>query len=190
MLLSTCSRQTPHSIWTEALRLLLYKWREVAPLTLTVKLSLTPASTGGHAGLFMLDCSLQISTGMKCAEMCCPLWCQQAAIPQWKTANSEQYPYLIAPPPQSVLRWHHFISPQWSICQKRLHNELRITVFTSEYWHTGNTQYYLGTTILLREDRNWGTAQFLSRTLVLFQDESPIKAVWKMHLRSSCMSLS
>lgn len=72
---------------------------------------MTPTLAGSHVGLFMLDrAGEKIAKVVRLSGMKCPIIpprCQQAAVPQWKTANFEQYPYFIAPPPpppQSVLR--------------------------------------------------------------------------------------
>lgn len=58
---------------------------------------------------------------MKCPIV--PPLCQQAAVPQWKTAHFEQYLCFVSPPPHSVLIQHHIIpimpQPHKLICHFR-----------------------------------------------------------------------
>lgn len=65
--------------------------------------------------------TLALLSQMKCPIV--PPLCQQAAVPQWKTAHFEQYLCFVSPPPHSVLIQRHIIpimpQPHKLICHFR-----------------------------------------------------------------------
>lgn len=146
-----------------------------------------------HVGLFSRKIVKVLrSTGMKCAEMCCPLWCQQAAIPVenssfwtislFDCSSSSSICPQMTPLHSPTMKHLSEKAAQWT-----MHNCLHIGIL-AHWQHT--ILSWNNNTVEERLRQKLTSCAVLSRTSLLLQDESPIKAVWNMHSRSSCMSLS